>query len=105
MRAAITLPTTALRQQGEGTAVWVYDPATSTVRSQPVDIARADGNAVVVASGLVPGMQVVATGVHVLSPGQKVTVYEPKEPPALDQKAPVATKNVAPAASAPTAQP
>ena len=32
----------------------------------------------VVASGLTPGMQVVATGVHVLSPGQKVTVYQPK---------------------------
>ena len=63
---AITLPTTALRQQGQGTAVWVYDPATSTVNSQDVQIATADGNAAVVAAGLAPGMQVVATGVHVL---------------------------------------
>jgi multidrug efflux system membrane fusion protein len=41
-------------------------------------MATADGNDAVVASGLTPGMQVVATGVHVLSPGQKVTVYQPK---------------------------
>ena len=75
---AIKLPTSALRQEGQSTAVWVYDPATSTVKSQPVQIATADGNEAVVASGLEPGMQVVATGVHVLSPGQKVTVYQPK---------------------------
>jgi len=77
-QAAVTLPTTALLQQGDGTAVWVYDPATSTVRAQKIEVATADGNAAVVASGLTPGMQVVATGVHVLSPGQKVTVYQPK---------------------------
>lgn len=77
-QTAITLPTTALLQQGNGTAVWVYDPATSTVRLQKIEVATADGNAAVVASGLTPGIQVVATGVHVLSPGQKVTVYQPK---------------------------
>ena len=99
---AITLPTTALRQQGQGTAVWVYDPATSTVRSQDVQIATADGNAAVVAAGLAPGMQVVATGVHVLSPGQKVTVYEQKwaQTPASQARAApekVAPKDLAPA--------
>ena len=99
---AMTLPTTALRQQGQGTAVWVYDPATSTVRSQDVQIATADGNAAVVASGLAPGMQVVATGVHVLSPGQKVTVYEQKwaQTPASQARAApekVAPKDLAPA--------
>lgn len=74
----LKLPTTALRKEGEGTAVWVFDPATSTVRSQPVQVATADGNAAVIAAGLTPGQQVVATGVHVLSPGQKVTVYQAK---------------------------
>lgn len=74
----LKLPTTALRKEGEGSAVWVFDPATSTVRSQPVQVATADGNAAVIAAGLTPGQQVVATGVHVLSPGQKVTVYQPK---------------------------
>nr|WP_245606886.1 efflux RND transporter periplasmic adaptor subunit [Simplicispira psychrophila] len=101
---AITLPTTALRQQGQGTAVWVYEPATSTVRSQEVEIASADGNAAVVASGLTPGMQVVATGVHVLSPGQKVVIYESKVPGAPANQAPLAPDNAADKA-APAVQP
>ncbi|MCO5355841.1 efflux RND transporter periplasmic adaptor subunit [Acidovorax kalamii] len=86
---AIKLPTSALRQEGQATAVWVYDPASSSVKSQPVQIATADGNEAVVAAGLTPGMQVVATGVHVLSPGQKVMVYQPKtaSPPAGKTKA------------------
>lgn len=73
--AAIKLPTSALKQDGKGSAVWVFDPGTMTVRSQPVDVVAADGNELVVASGLTPGMQVVVAGVHVLSPGQKVSVY------------------------------
>ena len=105
---AIKLPTSALRQEGQSTAVWVYDAATSTVKSQVVQIATADGNEAVVASGLTPGMQVVATGVHVLSPGQKVVVYQPKNGPAPASKAQTAINSVAipalPAAStAPTA--
>ncbi len=101
---AIKLPTSALRQEGQTTAVWVYDPATSTVKSQVVQIATADGNDAVVASGLTPGMQVVATGVHVLSPGQKVMVYQPKTAVAPVPKAQTAINSVAlpaaPAASA-----
>ena len=76
----IKLPTSALRQEGGQTVVWVYEAkdgsATGTVRLQPVQIATADGNEVVIASGLQPGQQVVSTGVHVLSPGQKVTIYK-----------------------------
>jgi hypothetical protein len=41
-----------------------------------VQLATADGNEAVIAAGLTPGMQVVAAGVHVLTPGQKVTVYQ-----------------------------
>ena len=51
-----------------------------TVKLQPVVIATADGNEAVVSSGLQPGMQVVTAGVHVLSPGQKVSIYKPKQP-------------------------
>jgi RND family efflux transporter MFP subunit len=72
----IKLPTSAFRQDGKLAAVWVLEPASMTVRLQPVQIATADGNEVVVASGLQPGMQVVVAGVHVLSPGQKVTIYK-----------------------------
>ena len=81
---ALKLPTSALKQDGKGSAVWVFDPATMTVRSQPVQVAAADGNEVVVSGGLAPGMQVVVAGVHVLSPGQKVTVYKARALPATD---------------------
>jgi multidrug efflux pump subunit AcrA (membrane-fusion protein) len=53
-----------------------------TVRSQPVQLVAADGNEVVVASGLSPGMQVVVAGVHVLTDGQKVSIYRPTAPTA-----------------------
>ncbi|MNW13510.1 hypothetical protein D3C71_2114870 [compost metagenome] len=46
------------------------------MRSQPVVVGTADGNAVVITQGLTPGMRVVATGGHVLAPDQKVTVYQ-----------------------------
>ena len=71
----IKVPTSALRQEANQTTVWVYDPQTGTVLSQVVQIATADGNDVVIAAGLKPGQQIVSAGVHVLSPGQKVTVY------------------------------
>lgn len=72
----IKVPTSALRQEGQASAVWVLDRATMTVRSQPVQVLTADGNDVVIGSGLQPGMLVVSAGVHVLSPGQKVRIYE-----------------------------
>lgn len=74
----IKLPTSALRQDGKTSAVWVLDANTMTVKLQPVQIATADGNEVVIASGLQPGMQVVSAGVHVLAPGEKVTLYKEK---------------------------
>ena len=75
---AIRIPTSALRQVGQGSAVWVLDRQTMTVQVQPVEVASADGNEAVIASGLAPGMQVVSAGVHVLAPGQKVTVWQDK---------------------------
>ncbi|OUM00298.1 efflux RND transporter periplasmic adaptor subunit [Variovorax sp. JS1663] len=74
----IKLPTSALRQEGKGSAVWVLDKASMTVRSQPVQVNTADGNEAVIGAGLTPGMQVVVAGVHVLSPGQKVSIYRDK---------------------------
>jgi membrane fusion protein, multidrug efflux system len=104
----IKLPTSALVQSGKATAVWVLDAASMTVKLQTIEVATADGNAVVVASGLQPGMQVVTAGVHVLSPGQKVTIYKPKGALASTDAAPVAPETVAnaaaPVASAPAAQ-
>lgn len=72
----IKLPTTALWRDGPATAVWVVDAASMTVKPQRVEIATADGNDAVVAAGLQPGMVVVTAGVHVLAPGQKVSIYQ-----------------------------
>ncbi len=84
----LKLPTSALRQQGQGSAVWLFDPAARTVKSQPVVVATADGNQAVIASGLKGGEQVVVAGVHVLTDGQTVTLFqekiEPKQAPAID---------------------
>jgi membrane fusion protein, multidrug efflux system len=91
----IKLPTSALVQSGKATAVWVLDTASMTVKLQPIVVATADGNAVVVASGLQPGMQVVTAGVHVLSPGQKVTIYKPKVPVAGMDAAQAAPETIA----------
>lgn len=76
--AATLLPLTALMQQQGQTAVWLLDRTSMTVSVQPVVVAGADGNAVVVASGLSPGQTVVTAGVHTLTPGQKVKLYEAK---------------------------
>ena len=95
----IKLPTSALWQQGQGSAVWLFDAASGTVRAQPVQVATVDGNQVVIASGLQPGMQVVATGTHVLAPGQKVTVYKPNKAVIQEGTARTATNDVANAGS------
>ena len=102
----IKLPTSALRQDGQATTIWVLDEASMTVKPQVIQVATADGNEVVVAvaSGLVPGMRVVSAGVHVLSPGQKVSIYQSKVPFAQAGQAQAAPDLIAkPVAIAPAA--
>ncbi len=77
MQQVLRLPTQAVRQEGAASAVWVLDPASMTIKSQQVQLGPVMDNEVVVTGGLQPGQQVVATGVHVLSPGQKVSIYKP----------------------------
>ena len=99
----IKLPTSALRQDGKTSAVWLLDTTSMTVKLQPIQIATADGNEVVVAGGLQPGMQVVSAGVHVLSPGQKVKLYKEKLPPAPANAKQSAIEYIAYPASTPVA--
>jgi RND family efflux transporter MFP subunit len=73
--AAIKLPLSAIRQEKGQTSVWILDAASMTVKPQTVQVAAADGNEVVIAAGLTPGQEVVTAGVHVLTPGQKVSRY------------------------------
>lgn len=69
------LPLTAVLEQQGKPSVWVLDRGSMTVKSQPIQVAGADGNSVIVAGGLTEGQTVVIAGVHVLSEGQKVKQY------------------------------
>jgi multidrug efflux system membrane fusion protein len=73
--ATLKLPSSALRLDGNATSVWVLDPASMTVKSQAIEVKTADGNDAVVTSGLKAGDQVVMSGVHVLTAGQKVSIF------------------------------
>ncbi len=74
-RPTIKLPTSALRLESGATSVWVLDPSTMTVKAQAVEVQTAEGNDAVVSAGLQSGDQVVLSGVHVLTAGQKVSIF------------------------------
>lgn len=69
------LPLSAVMEVQGKSSVWLLDKATMTVKPQAIEVAGAEGNAVVVSGGLTPGQVVVTAGVHALSPGQKVKQY------------------------------
>jgi RND family efflux transporter MFP subunit len=96
----LRLPTSALKQEGQATVVWVLNPSSMTVTTKPIQIATADGNDVVVVDGLSPGEQVVVAGVHVLAPNQKVSIYKESVAFSLTSKAQTAPGNVASAVTA-----
>jgi len=85
----------------------VLDKTSMTVSSQSVQVATADGNEAVIAAGVTPGMLVVSAGVHVLSPGQKVTIYHDKysKPEAAVAKSASPASPVSPAGAANAATP
>jgi RND family efflux transporter MFP subunit len=70
------LPLAAVVQQKGQAAVWLLDRGSMTVNIQPVAVAGADGNWVVIGGGLTAGQTVVTAGVHTLTPGQKVKLYD-----------------------------
>lgn len=87
------LPLSALREDRGRSSVWVVDPASMTVKSQPVQVAGAEGNEAIVTGGLAPGAVVVTAGVHVLNPGQKVKFFvEPGTPVQASTATPVPAK-------------
>lgn len=77
---AIRLPTAALAKVGADTVVWVFDAKDGTVQPRPIRVLSADGNFAVLNGGIEPGEEIVAAGVHVLSPGQHVVRYEGSRP-------------------------
>lgn len=100
----IKLPLPAVFELGGQSNVWLVDLATLVVRAQPVMVAGADGNLVLVTGGLAAGQTVVTAGVHSLTPGQKVRLYI--EPGALPPAAVASAPGPAPiGAAAPAAGP
>lgn len=75
MDAALRLPLSAVVQTQGRSAVWLLDRGSMTVKLQPVVVSHADGNHLILASGLRPGQTVVTAGVHTLSEGQRVGLY------------------------------
>lgn len=71
----IRLPLTAVAESQGKSVVWVLDKQAMTVRPQPVAVVGADGNTVVVTTGIKPGDEVVVAGTHVLTPGLKVKSF------------------------------
>lgn len=72
-KPVLSVPLSALQQVDGGVAVFVVDPATSELRSQPVEIGRYGQARVPVKSGLDADDWVVAAGGHLLRAGQKVS--------------------------------
>ncbi|WP_286999190.1 MULTISPECIES: efflux RND transporter periplasmic adaptor subunit [Comamonas] len=78
----IKLPSTVVWEQSGASMVWVFDRQSSSVHARKVEVAGVDGNDVVIAAGVEKGMQLVAAGTHVLTEGQKVSIYQPRHPDA-----------------------
>jgi RND family efflux transporter MFP subunit len=73
----ISVPISALVDQGKGTGVWVIDTKNSTVSLRSVTVARLGEEDALLSNGLNPGERAVAYGGHLLKAGQKVTLMAP----------------------------
>jgi multidrug efflux system membrane fusion protein len=71
----VKLPMAAVFEAKGKPHVYVLDSATMTLKSRAIEVAGADGNEVIVASGLSAQQEVVSAGVHVLRDGEKVRRY------------------------------
>ena len=78
----IRLPLAAVAESQGKSVVWVLDTTAMTVGPQPITVAGADGNSVVVASGLSAGQVIVTAGTHTLNAGEKVKLYAEPVPQA-----------------------
>ncbi|MFD0740037.1 efflux RND transporter periplasmic adaptor subunit [Lysobacter koreensis] len=68
----LSVPLAALQRSGNGAAVFVVDPATSTLKLQPVQVGPYGQDRAPVKGGLDANDWVVAAGGHLLRAGQKV---------------------------------
>ena len=78
--ATVRIPATALFQKDGGTAVWVLDPASSTVKLRPVRVGSFGDGLVSVVAGLNAGETIVRAGVQKLFADEKVRVLPARTP-------------------------
>ncbi len=78
--AFVKVPLTALYQEKGVTSVWLVEKG--AVKLVPVQVGGVSGNDVLLTSGVVAGQTVVTAGVHVLNPGQRVSILPPEPKPA-----------------------
>jgi RND family efflux transporter MFP subunit len=99
----VTIPSGALTSLRNAPAVWVIDPASSTVGLRSVDVLRFEPSRVVISQGLEPGETIVRSGVQALHPGQKVNPIKAAASPANARTASApAARTVAPTERAAT---
>ncbi|HEY5972916.1 MAG TPA: efflux RND transporter periplasmic adaptor subunit [Pseudoxanthomonas sp.] len=91
--AALSVPLSAIQRGAKGaTAVWVVDPQSGKVKSQPVQLGRYGETDVPVLGGLKAGDWVVGAGGHLLREGQPVTPVDRDNRPVQATKLPVVAK-------------
>jgi membrane fusion protein, multidrug efflux system len=74
--AMIRLPSSALHNDGRGSAVWVVDSAHGTVRRTTVDVAAYGQDEVTIRAGLTGGERVVAIGTHLIDEARRVRIVD-----------------------------
>lgn len=72
LSGVVKVPMSAVFESQGRPHVWVLSPSTMTLKAQAVEVGGADGNEVVVLSGLSPKQEIVTAGTHVLAANQKV---------------------------------
>ena len=91
--AALSLPLSAIQRGADNaTAVWIVDPKTGKVKSQPVQLGRYGETDVPVLGGVKAGDWVVGAGGHLLREGQPVTPVDRDNRPLLPKQAVAAAK-------------
>lgn len=71
------IPLGSLINRGEGAAVWIVDPATSTLQKRAVSIAKLGAETALISQGLKHGDVVVSLGAQLLNSGETVRVAKP----------------------------
>lgn len=74
-RQLVSIPLSALAEQGTQSIVWTVDRSADTVHARPVKVAEFAADGVRVAEGLNPGDVVVAAGTQFMTENLKVKLY------------------------------